>query len=130
MFTFRPRTYFLSTVMILLCVGIVVFAQHDSGGVTGGGMIGGSTTRTSTKPAGTTTAPRKRPTPATTTKPTPARTTSDTKTPTADFYYQQGETLYNAKKYKDALESYLKATQINPSMASALYRIGWIYNDL
>jgi len=51
-------------------------------------------------------------------------------TQTADGYYQQGEQLYNAKKYKEALPLYFKALEQNPSMADALYRIGWIYNDL
>src|SRR6476659_1454228 len=94
MSNFIPRLSCLITVLFLGC-GSVALAQHDSGPVTGGGIIGGSTTRTSTKPAGTT----KRTTPtASTTRRVPPRTTTEPKT-TADGYYQQGETLYNAKKY-------------------------------
>jgi len=47
----------------------------------------------------------------------------------AQSYYDQGEALYNQKKYSEALDLYLKAVQSNPSMASAYYRIGWIYNN-
>ena len=49
---------------------------------------------------------------------------------TPNYYYQQGETLYATKKYREALPYYTKAAQLNPSMTLALYRIGWIYNDL
>ena len=44
-------------------------------------------------------------------------------------YYDQGEALYKQKKYEEALDLYLKAVQVDPSMADAFYRIGWIYND-
>jgi len=120
----------------------VALAQHDPSGVTGGGMIGGSTGRPASKPATkpatkplikpastttTTPAPRRRTTPTTpVTRPATTTTTSSN----ADYYYQQGEALYNSQKYREALDPYLKAAQINPSMASALYRVGWIYNDL
>ena len=50
--------------------------------------------------------------------------------PTADSYYQQGEALYKAEKYREALPFYLKAAEKDPSMSSAWYRIGWIYNDM
>src|SRR5690349_16576540 len=120
-----PRMSYLIAVLFLVSCGSVVLAQHDSGPVTGGGMIGGSTTRTSSKPS----TPRRTTTTPTTRRVPPARTTTDTKTTTADAYYQQGEALYNAKKYSEALEPYLKAVQLNPLMSNAWYRIGWIYND-
>ena len=126
--TFPPLHRLVCICAVLLLTSGVTVAQHDP--VTGGGMIGGSTERSTkpktTKPASTTTTtPRKRPTPATVKRPAPV-----TSTVTADSYYQQGEALYKEKKYREALDPYLKATQINPSMSSALYRIGWIYNDL
>ena len=126
--TIPPLRRFVCLFAVLLITSSVAVAQHDPGGVTGGGMIGGSTERStkpkpSNKPASTTTPARRRPTPAPVKRPT-------TSTATAESYYQQGEALYNAKKYREALEPYLKATEINPSMSSALYRIGWIYNDL
>ena len=48
---------------------------------------------------------------------------------TAESYYDRGEVLYKEKKYSEALPFYQRAVQVNPSMANALYRIGWIYND-
>src|SRR5215210_4366092 len=98
----RPRFISLSATLVLLATASVALAQHDPGGITGGGMIGGSTERSSkpaskpaNKPASTTTpAPRKRTTPAPVRRPT---TTS-----TADAYYQQGEALYNSQKYREA----------------------------
>src|SRR5205085_4333158 len=130
----------LSAFVCLLACAPLARAQHEP--ASGGGTIGGGSTSTgrpankpvnrpANKPTSTpvTTPPRRRPTSTTTTtgrKPTGTTTTG----PTADSYYQQGEALYNAKQYKDALEKYLNAVDVNPSMASALYRIGWIYNDL
>ena len=97
---------------ILLITSSVAIAQHDGGGVTGGGMIGGSTNRPSTKPATkpaskpasttTTTTPRKKPT----TTPVKRPTTTPTTTTAADSYYQQGEALYSQKKYREALDLY------------------------
>src|ERR671919_3082256 len=100
--TILPRLRFvcLSVVLLLITSGVAL-AQHDP--VTGGGMIGGSTERSSkpaTKPANkpaSTTTPRRRTTPAPVKRPT-------TTTVSADTYYQQGEALYNAKKYREALE--------------------------
>src|SRR6185437_6929734 len=125
-----PAPRLLSLSAVILITTSVALAQHDSGGVTGGGMIGGSTstsrpsTKPTTKPAATTTAPRKKPTT------TPVKRPTTTPTTSADTYYQQGEALYNQKKYREALDLDLKATEINPSMTAALYRMGWIYNDL
>src|SRR6476619_523670 len=114
----RPRFIGLSALVFLLTTSSVTLAQHDSGGITGGGMIGGSTSRPSTKPA---TKPASKPAATTTT--TPGRRTTPTTTPvkrpttptttSANVYYQQGEALYNAQKYREALEPYIKATQIN-----------------
>src|SRR5687768_17327314 len=135
----RPSFIGLSAIVFLFATGSVAMAQHDSGGITGGGMIGGSTSRPSTKPASkpaskpttTTTTPRRRTTPATTPVKRPGTTTTPTtSTASADVYYQQGEALYKAQKYREALDPYLRAAQINPSMTAALYRIGWIYNDI
>jgi hypothetical protein len=47
----RPRFISLSAFVFLLSTSSVALAQHDAGGITGGGMIGGSTNRPSTKPA-------------------------------------------------------------------------------
>jgi tetratricopeptide (TPR) repeat protein len=146
----------ISVCVCLLAGANIALAQHEP--ASGGGTIGGgSTSRPSTKPAtkpatkppagattprtstSTGTKPRvNRPTASTgssstgttgTTGRTTPATTTTAKT-AADSYYQQGETLYNAQKYKEALDLYLKAAQLNPSMSTALYRIGWIFNDL
>src|SRR6185436_9277351 len=105
-----PRLITLSAVLLIFICGSVAFAQHDSGGVTGGGMIGGSTGRPTTKPTtkpATTTKPPVR-------KPVPVRrpTTTTPTTSSADSYYQQGEALYSAKKYREALDLYLKAVDV------------------
>ena len=89
--TFPPLHRLVCICAVLLLTSGVTVAQHDP--VTGGGMIGGSTERSTkpktTKPASTTTTtPRKRPTPATVKRPAPV-----TSTVTADSYYQQGEAL-------------------------------------
>src|SRR5215470_18150005 len=109
-----PAPRLLSLSAVILITTSVALAQHDSGGVTGGGMMGGNTSRPSTKPttkptSTTTTAPRKKPT----TTPVKRPTTTATQT-SADSYYQQGEALYRQKKYREALDLYLKATDINP----------------
>ncbi len=51
-----PRFLFLSTVLFLLASIGVAAGQHE-GGVTGGGMIGGSTSRPSRPPASAATKP-------------------------------------------------------------------------
>jgi len=106
-----PAPRLLSLSAVILLTTSVALAQHDSGGVTGGGMIGGSTstsrptTKPTTKPTSTTTtAPRRKPTTP------PVKRPTTTSTTTADSYYQQGEALYNQKKYREALDLYLKAT--------------------
>ena len=38
----------------------------------------------------------------------------------ANAFYQQGETLYESHKYREALELYLKAAQADPSMTAAV----------
>src|SRR5215203_2512461 len=105
-----PKPLCLSAILILLTTSVAM-AQHDPGAATGGGMIGGSTERAKPivkKPAIT---PRRKITPATVKRPTP--------TTTAATYYQQGEALYSTKNYREALDPYEKAIEINPSMASA-----------
>src|SRR6185436_543634 len=47
---------------------------------------------------------------------------------TAEQYNQQGDTLFSAEQYDDALEAYSKAVQLKP-IGSAFYHIGWIYNE-
>src|SRR5687768_11608150 len=117
----------LSTSLLLLACGGVAVAQHEPGG----GTIGVSTGRPSnkpatkrgTKPASATTTPRtqRQITPAPVNKPA---TTGPVQTSTsAEYFYQQGEALYTSHKYREALQPYLKAVDINPSMTSALYRI-------
>src|ERR1051325_10326084 len=91
-----PRFVYLSVSLLLLTSSAM--AQHDPAGITGGGMIGGSTSRPTIKPA---TRPATKPR---STTPVVRRPTSTTNT--ADYYYQQGETLYNAQKYKEALDQY------------------------
>src|ERR1041385_2971102 len=107
-----PAPRLLSLSAVILITMSVALAQHDSGGVTGGGMIGGSTSRPSTKPATkpaatTTTAPHRKPTTT-----TPVKRPTTTTTTSADTYYQQGEALYGQKKYREALDLCLKATEI------------------
>src|SRR5690349_3087261 len=140
MSTRRLPLIFLSvfTTLFLVSDGSAL-AQHEpasGGGTIGGGTIstGRPTNKPTTKPANRPTSTSSRPTSTTTKRPT--STTSGNR-PTnkpannsiAENYYQQGEALYNQQKYKEALDFYLKAVDANPSMASALYRIGWIYND-
>ena len=122
-----------SPLRFMCVVGIVCLsfslanAQHDStGGPTaGGGALGGPTkpaTKPATKPSATgTTKPastRKPPVAAAPRKVVPKTPTTPTGLPTADFYVKQGDTEYDAKNYNDALQSYLKAVQLNPSLAT------------
>jgi tetratricopeptide (TPR) repeat protein len=104
---------------LLLTAGVAL-AQHDvGGGSTSSGAVGGdSGTRR------TTTVKRPRPVPTTVRKPRPPVRRETT----AEQYNQQGDELFLAKQYDDALEVYLKAVQLKP-LAPAYYHIGWIYND-
>src|SRR5258708_21390874 len=119
-----PVVYLAALVTFLFSTG-VVRAQHDASGGTPAGMVGGSvsgsTGRTSSKPASASSVPRRR-APAPARKP-PVRGFS------ADYYNRQGDEFYKANNYKDALEAYLKAVDLNPNLATAQYRIGWIYNE-
>src|SRR5204863_1501776 len=136
----------LSVFTCLLVSANIALAQHEP--ASGGGIIAGGSTSTSTsRPTSTkpTTRPVKKPSSSTTSRPTTSstkpRTTTSSTTPvrkpttstsnnaTAESYYQQGEALYNKKNHKAALELYPKAVAINPSMALAPYRPGWLYND-
>src|SRR4030095_13987305 len=131
-----PLSFRLISIMAILCISVAsALAQHDGTGSTaGGGSLGGPTKpKTTTKPATTkpTTSSTRRKTPPTTT-PTARRTAPRPTTPTtstADSYEKQGDEQYDAKEYNDAVQSYMKALQINPSSAHANYRIGWIYNE-
>src|SRR5262249_23901560 len=98
-----------------------VMAQHDLGGGSAsasGATGGGGTTRRST------TGRRKPRKPATVRKPTAPRR----KRVTPEQYKAQGDELFEAKNYDDALDAYTKAVGLKP-IASAYYHIGWIYND-
>src|SRR5689334_12022822 len=119
---------------LLFATAGTALAQHDpssGGGVIGGGTI--STGRPTNKPANRTTSGSTKPTRTTTThRTTTSRPTTNkpSNNAAAENYYQQGEALYNQQKYREALDFYLKAIDINPSMATALYRAGWISNDM
>src|SRR5689334_17721375 len=120
------------TILFLVSAGTAL-AQHEpasGGGTIGGGTIstGRPTNKPTTKPANRPTTTSKRPT-STTSGNRPTSTNKPANNSVAENYYQQGEALYNQQRYKEALDFYLKAVDANPSMASALYRIGWIYND-
>src|SRR6266481_7604758 len=99
-----------------------VMAQHDVGGgstkdaATGGDSSSRSSSRATVKRTRSTTTAVRRPRP-------PVRRAT-----TAEQYDQQGDELFEAKQYDDALELYLKAVQLKP-IALAYYHIGWIYND-
>src|SRR6266403_3171291 len=120
MIIFRHLSHLALAGALSLTAGVVV-AQHDvGGGSTKDAATGGdSSTRGSRAPVkrtrATTTAVR-RPRP-------PVRRAT-----TAEQYNQQGDELFEAKQYDDALDLYLKAVQLRP-MALAYYHIGWIYND-
>src|SRR5256885_11271659 len=95
------------------------FAQHEvvtGGGTTRDAAVGESTSR----PASTRRTPR--------VAPTRKPATAIRRGFTADQYNQQGDQLFDAKNYDDALEAYEKAVEIKP-IASAHYHLGWIYND-
>ena len=122
-------------VFVFSLTAIVVQAQHGSGSTSKeimGGGVGGGTTKppaksTAKPPVRTTTTPRK---PASTTTTTTTRKVPVDRGPDANSYNNQGDLLYSEKNYRAALEAYQKAVELNPSLAHALYRIGWIQNDL
>src|SRR5258708_5902687 len=122
MITYRHLSSLALAGALSLTAGVVM-AQHDVGGgstkdvATGGDSSSRSSSRATVK--------RVRTTPSTMRRPprTPVRRAT-----TAEQYNQQGDELFEAKQYDDALELYLKAVQLRP-IASAFYHIGWIYND-
>ena len=136
----RPRF----TMLCLLTVGLFLFgsiqvnAQHESSGgskdMMGGSTVGGNTGRAPTKTSSTK-PPVKTNTAATTVRKPPVTTTPPVKKPTvvkgpdANYYNSQGDQFFTAKNYTAALTSYQKAIELNPSLATAQYRIGWIKND-
>ena len=115
MFSLRALS---STLMVLLTCGVAV-AQHE----VGGGSTSGSATSTDSGRGGSV---RIRRAPARAVA--PRRTRPAVRTLTAEQYNQQGDTLFEAEQYDDALEAYQKAVQLKP-IAPAYYHIGWIYND-
>ena len=117
MITYRHLSSLALAGALSLTAGVVM-AQHDvGGGSTKDVATGGDSSSRSSK--------RVRTTPSTVRRPprAPARRAT-----TAEQYNQQGDELFEAKEYDDALELYLKAVQLRP-IASAFYHIGWIYND-
>jgi len=46
----------------------------------------------------------------------------------ADEWLSKGNTAYQAKEYDEAIKCYKKATELDPSFASAFYNLGIIYN--
>jgi len=120
MIIFRPVSILALAGALSLTAGVAM-AQHDvGGGSTKDAAVGGDTSG-----RGTTV---RRPRPASTVrKPPPARPPVR-RGITAEQYNQQGDELFEAKNYDDALELYLKAVQLKP-LALAYYHIGWIYND-
>src|SRR5581483_3637960 len=107
----RYLTRFALMAALSLTAGTAM-AQHDmGGGAAGGGAAAGSggtdsgrstTTRRPTAPA--------------------------LRGVTAEQYNAQGDELFKAENYDDALDAYTKAVALKP-IASAYYHIGWIYND-
>jgi tetratricopeptide (TPR) repeat protein len=68
-------------------------------------------------------------------KPAPASVAKGKKAPPApkldaDDYFEQGEDLVEAGKLQPALASYRQALNLRPKFPSALYEIGWVYNEL
>ena len=122
MIIFRPLSILALAGALSLTAGVAL-AQHEVGGgsasgaATGGG--GESSSRSTTVKRRTTPSTVRRPA---TPKPPVKRGI------TAEQYNQQGDELFEAKQYDEALEVYLKAVQLKP-MALAYYHIGWIYND-
>jgi tetratricopeptide (TPR) repeat protein len=119
MIKFRSLLFLALAGALLLTAGAAM-AQHDVGGgsTTGAATEGESNSRASTA------VKRARTTPSTARRPRPPVKRGIT----AEQYNQQGDELFEAKQYDDALELYLKAVQLKP-IALAYYHIGWIYND-
>src|SRR5438093_12506623 len=114
MITLRPMTFTMVTAIVLSISGIAV-AQHD--------VAGGSTSDTATAgdSSRATTRVRRTPRPPTSARPRAAIRRGLT----AEQYNLQGDTLFDAEQYDDALDAYTKAVQLKP-LASAYYHIGWI----
>src|SRR6266567_2425703 len=121
MMTFRSPWRVALTGAIFLSASSA-FAQHDVA-VGGGTTKDVATSESTSRGSGGT-------------RRTPARASAAARKPrapvrrgtTAEQYNQQGDSLFEAKQYDDALEAYEKAVQLKP-IASAYYHIGWIYND-
>ncbi len=112
----------LALASVLFLTAQAALAQHD---------VGGGSTKDTAAPSGESTGRR-----STTVKRTNRPTTSAVRRPrppvrrgvTAEQLNAQGDELFKAEQYDDALEAYNKALQLKP-IASAYYHIGWIYND-
>ena len=50
-----------------------------------------------------------------------------TKDAEADEWFSKGNTAYQSKDYDEAIKCYKKATEIDPSFASAFYNLGIVY---
>jgi tetratricopeptide (TPR) repeat protein len=119
MIKIRSLSCFALAGALFLTAGVAM-AQHD----VGGGSTTGAATGGDSNSRGTTAVKRVRTTPSTARRPRPPVKRGIT----AEQYNQQGDELFEAKQYDDALELYLKAVQLKP-IALAYYHIGWIYND-
>src|SRR5215831_20307672 len=110
--------------LVIFAASGVALAQHDtgSGGVTGAASGGGTTASSSSRGTAVRRTPPRRTTPARTNTPPPRRGI------TAEQYNAQGDELFKAQNYDDALEAYQRAVTLKP-IAGAYYHIGWIYND-
>ena len=127
------RFWFVSLFSGLLLVSAngVVQAQHDAGSMMGGGTIGGNSGRPVNKPTTPKTIPKPKPPVRPTPKPAPRPgPTATARPPSTDILVKQGDDLYAAKRYREALQPYQKAIDINPNLPNVQYRIGWIYNDI
>jgi tetratricopeptide (TPR) repeat protein len=118
--TNRLFTQFVFVAILFLSAGVAM-AQHDMGG---GGTTSGAATGGATSSSRTTTTVKRPPrrTPPARTTPPPRRGI------TAEQFNAQGDDLFKAKNYDDALEAYQRAVALKP-LASAYYHIGWIYNE-
>ncbi len=120
MIIFRPLSTLALAGALSLTAGVAM-AQHD----VGGGSVSGAATSGESSSRGATAVKRPRATSGTVRRPPRPPVKRGI---TAEQYNQQGDELFEAKQYDDALDLYLKAVQLKP-IGLAYYHIGWIYND-
>jgi len=49
---------------------------------------------------------------------------------TATEWYNEGQQLFEGKKYEEAVRAFDKAAGLNAQYDAAFYKAGWCYNDL